>query len=66
MWGHKGGCEIQCCCACTIYLLTFLASWFIIIIDREVGAPGNGKYVVDGMNARDKQMLKLEIFRAIK
>ena len=32
-----------------------------MIIDRAVRAPGNGKDVVDGMNDRDKWMLKLEM-----
>ena len=26
-----------------------------------VGAPGHGKYVVDGLNYRDKQMIRLEM-----
>ena len=44
------------------YLSTIL-SYFItfIIVDRAVGAPGHGKYVVDVMNARHKQMIKSTI-----
>ena len=38
---------------------------FIIIIDRAVGAPGHGKNAVEGMNARDKQKIKLEMAKLI-
>ena len=36
-----------------------------MIIDRAVRAPGNGKYLVDGMNDRDKWMLKLEMVKLL-
>ena len=32
-----------------------------IIIDGALESPGYGKYVVDGLSARDKRMLKLSI-----
>ena len=32
-----------------------------IAIDRGVGAPVNGKYIVDGMNATDKNILPMLI-----
>ena len=54
MWDHTDSCANQYCCAYTIYLLTRLALKLCIIIDREVRASGNVKYVVDIMNARYK------------
>ena len=30
-------------------------------MDISVGAPGHGKFIVDGMNSRYKQMLKLSM-----
>ena len=53
------GCADQYNCVCNTYLLTYLALEFCIIIDRQFGSPGNGKYVVHRINARDKQMFKL-------
>ena len=32
-----------------------------MIMDISAGAPGHGKYIVDGMNSRYKQMLKLSM-----
>ena len=54
MWYHMDGCANQYRCASAIYLLSYLASSFSIIIDIIVGAPKHGKYVVDGLNTRDK------------
>ena len=64
MWYHMDGCTNQYPFTSDIYLLSCLALNFSIIIDIEVGEPRNGKYVVDGLSCRDKQMLKLnKIFR---
>ena len=30
---------------------------FNIIVDRMIGSPGHGKYVIDGINARDKRYI---------
>ena len=54
MWDPMDGCTKQYCCSLPIYLLSYLALEFSIIIDRAVGSPGHGKYVVHGLNARDK------------
>ena len=35
-----------------------LSSWYGIIIDSAINAPGHGNNVVDGMNATDKRYLK--------
>ena len=52
-------------CAYAIYLLTCITLLFYIIIDRAVVAPGYGKYVVDGLNYRDKRVLKLEMLNLL-
>ena len=41
----------------SIFSLFFCASKNVFI-DRDIGAPVHGKYVVDGINACDKQHLK--------
>ena len=43
----------------SIYLLSYLALAFYIIIYISVVTLGNGQDLVDGMSYRDKQMLKL-------
>ena len=48
------GCANQYNCASDIYLLSCLALECYIIIDRSVGAPVHGKYLVGGMNDREK------------
>ena len=37
----------------------------VISIDRLVGVPVNGKYVVDGLNDRNKQIIKLEMTKLL-
>ena len=59
LWDHTDYFAKQYRCASDIYLLPCLALEFSIIFDRAVGAPGNGNDVVDGLNTRDKRMLKL-------
>ena len=61
MWDHTDGCSKQYPCASEIYLLTYIALNFIIIIDSSVGAPGHGKYVVDDLNVRKKMILNLSM-----
>ena len=55
------GCSNQYSCAPAIYILSCIALIFSIIVDRVIFAPIHGKDVVDGLNARDKWMLKLEM-----
>ena len=59
MWDHTDGCAKQYCCETAIYLLSCLALEFSIILDRAAAAPEHGKYVVDGLNAREKRMPKI-------
>ena len=47
--------------ALDIQLLSRRGLNIIIVVDREVGAPGHGKYVVGGLNNRYKLMLRLEM-----
>ena len=59
MWEHTDVCVKQYYRETDIYLLSCLALEFYIIIDRAVLAPVHKKYVVDVLNATEKQMLKL-------
>ena len=61
MSDHTDCCTKQYHWVSAIYLLSYLALEFSVIIDRAVGAPGHGKYLVDGLNTRDKRMLKSEM-----
>ena len=62
---HTDGCAKQYRCSSTIYLISCLVLEFNIIIDRAVVSPGNGKNVVDGLSARDKRMLTLEMEKLV-
>ena len=44
-----------------MYLISFICSESCIFIDINIGAPGYRKYVVDVINHREKQMIKLEM-----
>ena len=61
MWYHTCGCANKYRFVPAIYLLSCLALWFSIIIEIAVVKPGHVKDVVDGLNARYKWMLKLEM-----
>ena len=65
MWDHRGGSAHQYYCTSAIYLLPFLDLEYNIINNRAVVSPGLGKYVIDGLNARIKQMLKLAIIKLL-
>ena len=54
VWKEKYGCANQYICALASYLMTIVSYKLKIITYKEIGAPGNGKYVLDGLNARDK------------
>ena len=40
-------------CALYVYLMTIFPLTLNISIDIAIGAPGHGKYVVEGLNMRD-------------
>ena len=41
--------------------MTVLSYSYVIMMDREINAPGYGKNIVDGINATDKCYLKGEM-----
>ena len=44
----------------TCIISIIILSWaYNILFDSDVGAPGHGKYVVDGLNASNKRFLKI-------
>ena len=55
------GCVKQYCCATELYLLSMLAHIYNIIIDRGVGAPGNFREVLNGLNATKKRFCSMVI-----
>ena len=57
IWYNTSGCADQYRCVTELYLLSMLSHKYNIVIYPGVGAPGNGKYVVDGLNATDKMFL---------
>ena len=59
MWYHTDGCENQYSCASFICLLLFLDLELSIIIYIALGASVHVKYMVDGLNDRDKWLLQL-------
>ena len=59
MWDHTDGCTNQYRCASSIYILSFLDLYFIIIIDISVGDTVHGKYAVDGLNDRHNRIIKI-------
>ena len=66
MWDHTDSCENQYRYASTIYLISCIDLEFSSIIDVSVVAPGHGKDLVDGLNARDKNMLNLSMENILK
>eukprot|EP00957_Ditylum_brightwellii_P003690 279735-Ditylum_brightwellii.AAC.1 len=56
-------CSKQYRSASLLYRITTISMKYGIVIDREVGAPGYGKDVVDGLNAVDKRYLRSDMFK---
>ena len=65
MWDHTYSCAKQYHCEYDIYLLSCLDLELRIIIYKAVGEPGHGKDVVDGMNVRDKRIIKLSMAKIL-
>ena len=61
MWDEKYGCEKNYCFIYAIYIKSWLYLEYFITLDRYVGAPVSGKYVVGGSNFIYKCILKLEM-----
>ena len=58
MWYHTYDDTNHYRCTSDIYLLSCLALEIIIIIDWGVGAPRHGRYVVNSLNDRYKQIFE--------
>ena len=61
IWNHMNGCAKQYRCEYDMFLPSCIDLYFSIIIKRLVGSTEHGKDVVDGLNSREKWMLKLAI-----
>ena len=57
IWENTDGCAEQYRCASALYLVSLISQTYSLIIDRGISAPGNGKEVVDGLNAVDKRYI---------
>ena len=57
MWDQTDGCAKQYRCSIAYYLISYLSTSYQIVLDRAVDTPGHRKYVVDGLNAVQKQYL---------
>ena len=51
IWGNYDNFAEQYCCATVLYSLSILAHAYNIMIDCGVGALGNFREVVDGLNS---------------
>ena len=50
---NTDGCSEQYICASELYRVSFMSQCYSVIIDQGIIASGNGKEVVDGINAVD-------------
>ena len=57
VWENTDGCAAKYRCASTLYLMSVMSQCYSGIIDCGINAPGNGKYVVDGINAIYKRYI---------
>ena len=57
IWENNDGCAEQCICASALYLMSVISQIYSLIIYRGISAPGQGKEVVDGLNAVDKRYI---------
>ena len=57
IWNNADGFAEQYRSATSLNLLSILAHYYAIIIDCSFGAPGHGWYVVDVLNANEKQII---------
>ena len=57
IWENTYGCTKQYRCAYVLYIMSVMSPCYFIIIDQGISAPGNGKEVVDELNAIDKRYI---------
>ena len=65
MWYNPYCCAKQYRYASAIYIPSYLALEFSIIIDRSVVSPGHGKDVVYGLNSKYNHMLKVSMSKLL-
>ena len=54
IWENIYGCAEHYRCATALYLMSMLSQAFSVIIDHGISASGNGRELVDGLNAIGK------------
>ena len=59
IWENTYRCDEKYRCATALFLFSMLFHAYKILIDSGVGAPGHGKYVVDGLNTNGKRFLTM-------
>ena len=57
IWENTDGCVEQYKCASALYLMPVISQTYSLIIHRGMSATGNGKEVVDGLNAVDTRYI---------
>ena len=57
IWENTDGCVKKYRCASALYLMSVMSQCYSIIIDQGISEPGNGKEVVDVLNAVDKRYI---------
>ena len=58
VWEGTDGCDKQYIFELTVYFMEIISLTLKIIKDREIGATGNGKDVVNVINTRYKRYLR--------
>ena len=58
IWENTDGFAEQYRCTSSLYLMSVIYRCYSVTIDRGISAPGNGKEVVDGLNAVDKRYMQ--------
>ena len=61
IWENNDGCAEKYCCTTALYLLSMFVHTYNKIIDCDVGAPGHGIEVVDGLNDTNKRFILMVI-----
>ena len=56
IFNNTDGCSKQYQCSTALHFLSVFCSNKKVCIDRAIGAPGHGKDLVDGLNARENNI----------
>ena len=57
IWENTDGCAEQYICASALYLMSVMSQCYLVIIDRGIIAPRNGKDFLSGINVVDKRYI---------